>query len=114
MIELPSSEHLEQSSSPAAWAGLTFYGGTEATSSDSLPLAQHQSRLSQVTVGGRVRIIQLLLSSKDPNLSKHGCVPGAELEVISSTVRGSVVIALNNQHLGLGALLAQRILVEPL
>ncbi len=67
-----------------------------------------------MAVGSQVRIIQLSLAIDDSNLSKHGCVPGAELEVISSIVRGSVVVALNNQQLGLGALLAKQILVEPL
>jgi ferrous iron transport protein A len=40
-----------------------------------------------------------------------GFVPGAELQIISSTETGSAIVVLQNKSLGLGADMAQGILV---
>lgn len=68
--------------------------------------------LATTQVGDRVRIIALNGGESNPYLIGMGLVPGVHLVVMSCTGSGSVVVALQDQRLGLGADMAQRIQVD--
>ncbi|MGE5658343.1 MAG: FeoA family protein [Actinomycetota bacterium] len=67
--------------------------------------------LSTMQVGDRVRIISLNCGESNNRLMGMGLMPDGILEVISCASTGSVVVALQDQRLGLGAEMAQRIQV---
>ncbi len=67
--------------------------------------------LARAQVGDRVRILSLNCGESDSRLMGMGLIPGAVLEVISCTSSGSVIVSLQDQRLGLGTEMAQRIKV---
>lgn len=67
--------------------------------------------LSTMQVGDRVRIVSLNCGEANNRLMGMGFMPDVVLEVISCTATGSVIVALQDQRLGLGAEMAQRIQV---
>ncbi|WP_449418191.1 FeoA family protein [Phormidium nigroviride] len=67
--------------------------------------------LSAMQVGDRVRIVSLNCGESNNRLMGMGLIPGAVLEVISSITTGSAIVSLQDQRLGLGAEMAQRIQV---
>ena len=66
--------------------------------------------LATVTVGDRVRIVALN-GDANARLMAMGLMPGVVLQVVSCTPNGSVIVALQDQRLGLGAEMAQQIQV---
>lgn len=68
--------------------------------------------LSQAAVGDRVSLDCVLSNPLDRMLSRMGLFPGSVLQVISRLDSGSVIIVLDRQHIGLGAQMAQVILVQ--
>ena len=66
--------------------------------------------LATVTVGDRVRIVALN-GDANARLMAMGLMPGVVLQVVSCTPNGSVIVALPDQRLGLGAEMAQQIQV---
>ncbi len=96
-----------------------FFGGTpetefqserhtemspEAIAADSFPLATAR-------VGDRLRIVGLRGKGGTGRLLSMGLTPGTEFQVVSCAPSGSVVVALQDSRLGLGAGMAQKILV---
>ena len=69
--------------------------------------------LSAAKPGDQLEIVTLTGSESNGRLLGMGLVPGAVLEVMSTTAPGSVVVALQHQRLGLGTEMAQRIQVVP-
>ncbi len=67
--------------------------------------------LSATQVDDRLRIVTLNCGEANNRLMGMGLIPGAVVEVISSTATGSLIVALQDQRLGLGAEMAQRIQV---
>ncbi len=67
--------------------------------------------LSMMQVGDLVRIVSLNCGESNNRLMGMGFMPDVVLEVISCTSTGSVIVALQDQRLGLGAEMAQRIQV---
>lgn len=67
--------------------------------------------LSTMQVGDRVRIVSLNCGESNNRLMGMGFMPDVVLEVVSCTATGSVIVALGDQRLGLGAEMAQRIQV---
>lgn len=67
--------------------------------------------LSSQRPGDRVRIISLNCGDSNNRLMGIGLIPDAILEIISCSDTGSVIVALQDQRLGLGAEIAQRIQV---
>ncbi|MUG92613.1 ferrous iron transport protein A [Scytonema sp. UIC 10036] len=67
--------------------------------------------LSTMQVGARVRIVSLNCGEYNNRLMGMGLMPNALLEVISCTASGSVIVALQDQRLGLDAEMAQGIQV---
>ncbi len=66
--------------------------------------------LATVMVGDRVRIVALN-GDANARLMAMGLMPGVVLQVVSCTPNGSVIVALQDQRLGLGAEMAQHIQV---
>jgi ferrous iron transport protein A len=75
------------------------------------PLKARVFPLSTMQVGDRVRIVSLNCGESNHHLMGMGLMPDVILEVISCTATGSVIVALQNQRLGLGAEMTQRIQV---
>jgi ferrous iron transport protein A len=69
--------------------------------------------LANAKVGDRVCIVSLNCGESNSRLMGMGLVPGVVLEVISSTATGSVILALQDQRLGLGLEMAQHIQISP-
>ncbi|MGG6295573.1 FeoA family protein [Leptolyngbya sp. AN02str] len=67
--------------------------------------------LSVMQTGDRVQIVSLNCGDANNRFIGMGLMPGVELEVISCTSTGSVIVALQDQRLGLGFKMAQRIRV---
>ena len=103
----------------------TFFGGTpEKRSKEGYrgkfapELAQSSLRMEQVfplsttQVGVRV-VIQQIQSGKSMiyRLSKMGFTVGSEVRVISKTKSGSVIVRIQDEQIGLGAGMANQVMV---
>ncbi|MGI0495293.1 ferrous iron transport protein A [Alkalinema pantanalense CENA528] len=73
----------------------------------SIPLAS----LASKQVGNRVRIVTLDCGDANNRLMGMGFMPNVMLEIVSCTITGSVIVALQDNRLGLGAEMAKRIYV---
>jgi ferrous iron transport protein A len=69
--------------------------------------------LAIAEIGKRFKLVELCCEGGNNRLRGMGFLPGIELEIVSKTSDGSVVVALQDQRLGLGADLAHQILVAP-
>jgi len=58
--------------------------------------------LSTMQVGDRVRIVSLNCGEAHNRLMGMGFMPGVVLKIVSCTATGSVIVALQDQRLGLG------------
>ncbi|MGF1675724.1 MAG: ferrous iron transport protein A [Rivularia sp. (in: cyanobacteria)] len=68
--------------------------------------------LSQARAGDIVSIVELLSIDCVEDLRNMGLIPGAEIQVISRTTTGSVIVVLQNQPIGLGKDMSESILVR--
>lgn len=68
--------------------------------------------LSRCQAGDRVQILALNSGEASNRLMGMGLLPGAMVDVVSSTTTGSVILALNDQRLGVSAEMAERIQVS--
>lgn len=100
------------------WWGFKFFCGNSSEelnqnstisnfvkSDDIIPLSQARS-------GDIVLIVELLPISCIEDLRKMGFLPGKEIQIISRTTTGSVIVLLQNQSIGLGKDMAKSILVK--
>jgi ferrous iron transport protein A len=97
------------------WGGnFDFKGETNNVSTTELSNSAYP--LSQARIGQAVWIVGFGQKGGVKRLLGMGLAPGMKLMVISSQPSGSVIVALENQRIGLGAEMAQKILVreEPL
>ncbi len=67
--------------------------------------------LAETMAGDRVRIVALNCAEANNRLMGMGLMPGKVLDVISRTNTGSIVVAIQDHRLGLGADMSQRIQV---
>ena len=101
-----------------SWQGFKFFCGDSGErlnrnsripnfleSDDIIPL-------SEVRAGEIVLIVELLLIDCVKDLQNMGFSPGIEIQVISRTTTGSVIVLLDNQQIGLGKDMAINILVK--
>lgn len=106
-------------SSSSNWQGFVYCSGMVE---DSHNLPGSLSNLEKVRsmrgmplsvrqVGDRVQIVSLNCGEANQRFMGMGLMPGVVLEVISCTSTGSVIVALQDQRLGLGVEMAQRIQV---
>ncbi|MDJ0681155.1 MAG: FeoA family protein [Xenococcaceae cyanobacterium MO_167.B52] len=103
----------------------TFVGGTperlskEQNQPKFVPdLTQHQLKeepvfpLSHTQIGDLVVITQILSGkSLIYRLSQMGLIIGSEIQVISKTKSGSVIVGIQDQQVGLGAGMANQVMV---
>ncbi len=68
--------------------------------------------LSQVRAGDIVLIVKLMDIDCVEDLRNMGFLPGKQIQVISRTTTGSVIVLLQNQRIGLGKDMAKNILVR--
>lgn len=99
----------------------TFCGGTSETQEDKGEQTQLAAKLTQdellfplssTQVGDRL-VIDQILSGKGMmrQLSKHGLTLGVEVRVISKTASGSIIVSIGDRQVGLGAGMANKVMV---
>ncbi len=105
--------------------GFTFIGGTpeklgEDGNRDKLarPVAENQLMseqlfpLSSTQIGDRVVLAQILSGQNMAHhLRKMGLTLGSEVQVISKTRSGSVIICIQDEQIGLGSGMANQVMV---
>ena len=105
--------------------GFTFIGGTPENPEDKVNqdklarlLVQKQLMgkqlfpLSTTQIGDRVVINQILSGQNmELRLSQMGLTLGSEVQIISKTKSGSVIICIQDEQIGLGAGMAERVMV---
>lgn len=108
------------SQSSIDWPGFVYLGGSASSQASSKGngvgsgLGSSVMRpLSAAQVGDRLRLVELDCGETNQRLMGMGLVPGALLEVISQMTTGSVIVAIQNQRLGLSPDLAQGLQVIP-
>ncbi len=96
----------------------TFLGETGNRAKLVPELVQNQLRIDQLfplsntEVGDRVVITQILSGkSMIHRLNKMGLDLGSEIRVISKTKSGSVIVCIQDEQIGLGAGMADRVMV---
>ena len=114
---------LEHSGDRSGWQKFTYVSGSPQSDPHSVNLSVSMSHnasdssgltlfpLSATKVGDRVQIAVLHCGDANNRLMGMGLMPGAIAEVVSSTGTGSIILALGNQRLGLGADLTPKIQV---
>ncbi len=68
--------------------------------------------LSETKVGDRITVVSLNCGETNNRLMGMGLMPGVQLRVVSVTGTGSVMVALDDNRLGVDAKMAQKIQVE--
>ncbi len=93
------------------WGGFKFFCGAQ---SRKLNLKSHENliSLSETEVGDIVCIVKVNPIDCIDYLLNMGFTIGTELQIISVTKTGSVVVNLNDKCLGLGADMASSIFVK--
>lgn len=108
----------KQQSNSRQFEGFTFYGetpevsGTEDSSTETqATVAGGKSfPLAMASIGEKLRIVKLKGSEGTVRrLIGMGLVPGIEVQIISNS-GGSVIVAIGDNRIGLGAGMAQKIL----
>ena len=95
----------------------SYWGGNvdfeeETDKVSATKLSGSVSPLSQARTGYSVWIVGFGQKGGVKRLLGMGLAPGMKLEVISSQPSGSVIVAVENQRIGLGAGMADKILVS--
>ncbi|AFZ30503.1 FeoA family protein [Gloeocapsa sp. PCC 7428] len=95
--------------------GFTFFGGTD-TYQEQSSIAPHTNQtsfpLTMANVGDRVWIVKL--NGEDGfarRLMDMGLTLGCELQIVSRTASGSVVVGIQDNRIGLGAGMAHQVVV---
>jgi ferrous iron transport protein A len=110
--------HLVKDKKPDRWQSFVYLsespdqkmsGEDRSEMTDSFESKLPTIFLAEAKVGDRVRIVSLNSGEGNNRLMAMGLIPGVILEVISCTGTGSVIVAFNDQRLGLGADMAQQI-----
>ncbi|NJL02154.1 MAG: ferrous iron transport protein A [Spirulinaceae cyanobacterium SM2_1_0] len=94
----------------ATWRGFTYLG-VSSLQEASRPLAAGSRTLAEADVGDRLCIVALNCGESNRRLHGMGLTVGCELQVISQTGTGSVIVSLGDRQLGLAAEIASRIQV---
>ncbi|MEM9805766.1 MAG: FeoA family protein [Cyanobacteria bacterium P01_D01_bin.56] len=105
------------------WQGFTFFGGaldcpdTGSTMADDQALSQAEVStsfpLSHTKTGDIVLVVGFTVAKDGlERLVSMGITRGAQLEVTNCTSGGSIMVAIDNTRLGLGAGIANNILVR--
>lgn len=93
--------------------GFSFFGETPEAIAEEIPAEGGASfPLARAAVGARVWVIGFQGKGGMNRLLSMGLTTGVELQIMSSQPSGSVVVAIQGSRLGLGAGMAQKILVS--
>ncbi|NJO19593.1 MAG: ferrous iron transport protein A, partial [Spirulinaceae cyanobacterium RM2_2_10] len=87
------------------------YLGVSSVRQPSRPLAAGSRTLAEAEVGDRLCVVALNCGESNRRLHGMGLTVGCELQVVSRTVSGSVIVGLGDRQLGLAAEIASRIQV---
>ncbi|MFM7716053.1 MAG: ferrous iron transport protein A [Microcystis sp.] len=93
----------------------SYWGGTEAELDNVTPRGNDLAAtypLAQVAMGKTVWLAGFQGTGGINRLLGMGLNPGIQLQVISSQPRGSVLIAIQDNRIGIGAEMAEKILVS--
>ncbi|OKH24296.1 FeoA family protein [Chroogloeocystis siderophila] len=95
--------------------GFTFFGGTD-TYQEQSSIAPHANQtsfpLTMANVGDRVWIVELMGEGGFARrLMDMGLTLGCELQIVSRTSSGSVVVGIQDNRIGLGAEMARQVIV---
>ena len=97
-----------------AW-NFTYIGGTVSQQFRERSKVNFVSEkvfpLSSTQVGDRVVIQQIPSGDMGLRLRNMGVALGSEVEVLSKTIRGSVILCIRDQQIGLGAGMANQVMV---
>ncbi|MFM9266744.1 FeoA family protein [Tychonema sp. BBK16] len=107
----------QQDSNPNYFKGFTFYGETPEVSETEDSTANQPAvgegksfPLAMASIGEKLRIVKLKGSEGTVRrLIGMGLVPSIEVQIISNS-GGSVIVAIGDNRIGLGAGMAQKIL----
>ena len=105
--------------------GFTFIGGTPEKLADVVNrdkllwtnvrnqlIGEQLFPLSTSQIGDRVMISQILSGQNmERRLSQVGLTLGSKVQIISKTKSGSVIVCLQDEQVGLGAGMAERVMV---
>ena len=72
---------------------------------------QSFSVLRNAAVGDRLWIVKITDKAVNSSILAMGLVPGTELEIISDTPSGSIIISIGNMRIGLDADITEKIIV---
>ncbi|WP_413160247.1 FeoA family protein [Capilliphycus salinus ALCB114379] len=108
----------QQGQQGKSWS-FRYFGGTRTpspTSDSQEPTAPTSFPLTQARSGTRVWVVGFRGKGGMSRMLGMGLTPGIELQVLSTQNSGSVVVAIADNRLGLGAGMAEKIMVadEPL
>ncbi|MEA5500634.1 FeoA family protein [Limnoraphis robusta Tam1] len=106
----------QQTQKGKGWS-FRYFGGTPAApSSPDEPVTSSSFPLTQAKSGTQVWVVGFRGKGGISRLLGMGLTPGIELQVLSTQHSGSVVVAIADNRLGLGAGMAEKIMVtdEPL
>ncbi|MDY7016121.1 MAG: FeoA family protein [Cyanobacteriota bacterium] len=93
--------------------GFSYFGETPEVAAEEVPREGGASfPLARAAVGTRIWIVGFQGKGGINRLLGMGLTPGVELQIISSQPSGSVIVAIQGSRLGLGAGMAQKILVS--
>lgn len=95
---------------PKKW-NLVFISGEEDSITEEVISESSYVILSTRNIGDRLAIAQIRCKEDlKKKLAKLGFAIGSNIEIISRTARGSVIVQTQNKKVGLGAMLANNIL----
>ena len=109
--------HWLQDVHPSDWERFTYVSDrppSPSPESDSLDQSSNPYVLSNMEVGDRVQIIGLNCGDATARLRGMGFMPGVALEIVSVLSSGSVIVRLGQQSIGLNALMAGQVQVQPM
>ncbi len=107
-------ENSPDDSSTQTWQKFRFFNETYIQPPDAGEVNVSENGLlllSQTQKGDRVRIIKIDPIVSTNQLSQMGFFPGADLQVLSCTASGSVMVIIQDETIGIGSALANLIWV---
>lgn len=92
---------------------LIFIGGTSAKTHSAINIPPNRISLDKAQISDWVEITRMYLDrNTHSRLHNLGLKPKVIVEIVSKTASGSVIIRVNQQHIGLGAEIARRLIVS--
>ena len=101
-----------------SWQGFKFFcrdsGGKLNQNSNLVNFLESNDiiPLSEVRSGDIISIVEILPIDCSEDLKNMGLLPGKQIQVISRTTTGSVIVLVENQRIGLGKDMAKSIRVR--